>query len=118
MTPAVTPNRGGPTERAPKEENLELRNSMFSDVRQKHTEHIFLRECLKNPSVESVSDDQTRLSPKDVLLPFTSVHVLPGCEYFLADCMCRFRTRSRMFAFGCLALAWEWLERTLGALKL
>ena len=32
--------------------------------------------------------------------------------------MCRFRTRSRMFAFGWLASTWEWLERTLDALGL
>ena len=34
--------------------------------------------------------------------------------YCLADFMCRVRTRSRMFAFGWLAVAREWLETTVG----
>ena len=57
-------------------------------------------------------------SPKDFQLFFTRVRFLPGITYFLADSMCRFRTRSRMFAFGWLEVAWEWLERTLAALGL
>ena len=35
MTPAVTPNRGGPTEQAPKERIPELRNSNVSEFLQK-----------------------------------------------------------------------------------
>ena len=46
------------------------------------------------------------------------VRFLPGIAYFLADFKCRIRTRSRMFALGWLTIAWEWLERTLGALGL
>ena len=78
----------------------------------------FLRGTLKNPSVESVAGDHTQLSPKDFLLSFTRVRFLPGITYVLADVMCRFRTRSQMFACGGLAVAWEWIERTCGVLGL
>ena len=64
----------------------------------------------------SVSGEQTQLSPKYSPLSSTMACFLPGMTYFLADCMCRFRTRSRMFAFGWPPIAWEWLERTLGVL--
>ena len=57
-------------------------------------------------------------SPKGFPLSFTRARFLPGVTYFLADFKCRFRTGSRMFAFGWLALAWEWLETTLGVLGL
>ena len=73
---------------------------------------------MKNPSVASVAGEHTQLSPKDFPLALTRARFLPGIVYFLADFMCRFRTRSRMFAFGWLAVAWEWLERTLAALGL
>ena len=46
------------------------------------------------------------------------VRVLPGIKDFRADFMCRCRTRSRKFACGELAVAWEWLETTLGVLGL
>ena len=120
MTPTVTPNREGPTEREPKEGIPELRDSSVSDVpqnsrqmcvpdvRQNRRKHIVLRGVLKNPSVESVSGEQTQLSPKDFLLSFTRACLLPGIIYFLADVMCRFRTRNQMFACGGLAVAWGW----------
>ena len=57
-----------------------------------------------------------QLSPKDFLVSFARVRFLFGITYVVADVMCRFRTWSRMFAFGWLAVAWEWLERTLGVL--
>ena len=66
----------------------------------------------RNPSVESVSGEHTQLSTKDFLSSVTRVRFLPGIADFLADFMCRFRTRSRMFAFAWLAVAWEWLETT------
>ena len=75
-------------------------------------------DSFKNPSVEGAAGEQTQLSPKDFPLSFTRVRFLPGITEFLADFMCRFRIRSRMFAFGWLVVAWEWLERTLGALAL
>ena len=55
------PNRDGPTERAPKEEVPELRNSSFSDFRQNRRKTNFLRWFLKNPSVESVTGEHTQL---------------------------------------------------------
>ena len=73
---------------------------------------------MQNPSVESVVDDHTQLSPNDFSLSFTRVRFLPGITYFLADFMCRFRTRGRMFAFKWLAVAWEWLETALRVLGL
>ena len=57
-------------------------------------------------------------SQKDHPLCFTRTCSLPGITYVLADFMCRFRTRSPMFACGGLAVAWEWLETTLGVLGL
>ena len=57
-------------------------------------------------------------SPKDFPLSFTRARSPPGVTYFLADVICRFRTRSQMFAYGGLVVAWEWLERTLGVLGL
>ena len=56
--------------------------------------------------------------PKHFPLSFTRVRFLLGTAYFLADVMCRFRNRRRMFAFGWLVVAWEWLERMLAALGL
>ena len=78
----------------------------------------FLGGLLNNPSVESVAGKHTTLSPKHFPLSFTRDRFLPGITYFLADFMCRFRTRSPMFACEGLVLAWEWLERTLGVLGL
>ena len=78
----------------------------------------FLRAFLKNPLVGSVAGDHTQLSPTDFLLSFTRARFLPGITTCLADVMCRFGTRSRMFAFAWLAVAWEWLEITLGVLGL
>ena len=89
---------------------------MFDKTAEKKTN--FIRECLKNSLVESVVGEHTELSPKEFLSSFTRVHFLPIMTYYLADCMCRFRTQSRMFAFGWLAVAWEWLETTLGVLGL
>ena len=57
-------------------------------------------------------------SPKDFLSSFTRAFFLSRITDFLADFMCGFRTRSRMFAFGWLALAQEWLETTLVELGL
>ena len=57
----MTPNWGGPTERAPKEGIPELRNSNFSDVRQHHRKNHFLRGFLNTPSVESVPGEQAQL---------------------------------------------------------
>ena len=75
---------------------------------------------MKNPSVESVAGDQTQFPPRDFPDFVTRARFLPGLTYVVVavDLMCRFRTRSRMFAFGSLAVAWEWLERTLAALGL
>ena len=75
-------------------------------------------DLLKNPSVESLAGDHTQLFTEDFPLSFTRARFLPGIAYFLPDYKCRFRTRSRMFAIGWLAIAWEWLERTLGVLGL
>ena len=47
MTPAVTPNRGGPTERSPKEGILELRNSSFPDFRQNHRKNEFSKRVFE-----------------------------------------------------------------------
>ena len=74
-----------------------------------------------NPSVESVVGEHTQPSTEGFPIffhegPLSSWN--PGITYDLADFKCRFRTRSRMFAFGWLALAWEWLETTLGVLWL
>ena len=48
-------------------------------------------------------------SPKDFLSSFTRACFLPGIAYFRVDFKCRFRTRSRMFAFAyrCLGVAWK-----------
>ena len=98
---------------------MELRNFIFRIFDKiAEAETSFLICCLKNPSVESVAGDHTQLSPKDFPLSFTRARVLPGITYVLADCMCRLRTRSPMFACGRLVVAWEWLERTLGIIGL
>ena len=68
--------------------------------------------------MESVAGEHTQLSPKDFPLSLTRARFLLGIASVLADLLCRFRTRSRMFAFGWLAVAWEWPERTLGVLGL
>ena len=81
-------------------------------------DHYVSKRCLNNPSVESVAGEQAQLSPKDSPLSFTRARFLPGIMSFLSDWMCRFRTRSQMFAQGGLVLTLEWLERTLGALGL
>ena len=112
----ATPNRGGPTERAPREWVPELRNSNCSDVRQNYRKNTFSKRVLEESFCESVAGEHTQLSPKDFPLSFTRAHFLPGITYFLADFVCRFPTRSRMFALGWLTVAWECLERTLGVL--
>ena len=74
---------------------------------------------MKNPFVESVVGDHTQLFTERFIIII--VHEAPlsfGLTDFLAYCMCRFRTRSRTFAFGWLVVVWEWLERTLGVLRL
>ena len=102
----------------PKFWSSEIPVLFFSDFRQNLRKTNFLRGILKNPSVESVAGEHTRLSPKDFPLSFARARFPPGISYFLADFMCRIRTRSPMFACGGLAVAWEWLARTLGVLGL
>ena len=114
----VAPNWGGPTERAPKEEIWSSEIPNFRICRQNRRKTNSPRGFLKNPSVEGVAGEHTQLSSKEFPLSSTRVGFLPGIAYFLVDFMCRFRTRSRMFAFGWLASTWEWLERTLDALGL
>ena len=61
MTPAVTPNQGGPTERAPKEE---IRTSeiaivqMFDKILERK---LISKGFLANPSAESVAGEHTQL---------------------------------------------------------
>ena len=112
------PNRGGPTDLAPTEEVPELRNSSFLDFRQTRRKTNFLKCFLKNPVVESVPGEHTQLFTEGFPVIFHEGLFLPEKTHFLADFMCRFRTRSRMFAFGWLAVARECLERTLGGLGL
>ena len=81
-----------------------------------HRTNKFLRVFVKNYSVELVR--RHNFSPTDCPLSFTRARFLSGILCFRAEFMCRFRTRSRMFAFGWFALAWEWLETTLGVLGL
>ena len=59
-TCAWTPNRGGPTERAPKEEIRSSENPKFR-IFDKIAEKKRSRGFLKNPSVESVAGEQTQL---------------------------------------------------------
>ena len=68
--------------------------------------------------MESVAGDHTQLSTEGLPVIFHEGPFLPGITNSLADFMCRFRTRSRMFAFAWLAVAWELLEITFGALGL
>ena len=72
----------------------------------------------KNPSIESVAGEHTQLYTEGFPIIFHEGLFSSWNHIFLADFMCRCRTRSRMFAFGWLTVAWEWLERTLGALGL
>ena len=73
---------------------------------------------MRIPSLESVTGEQTKLSTEGFPVifhegPFSSWNYIS-----LADFMYRLRARSPMFAFGWLAVAWEWFERTLAALGL
>ena len=112
------PNRDGPTERSPTEEVPELRNSEISDFRQNRRKTNFLRGFLKNPSVESVLGEHTQLFTEGFPVIFHEGLFSSWKRFFLADFKCRFRTRSPMFAFGWLVVAWECLERTFGVLGL
>ena len=90
----------------------------MSDFQQNHRKTNFLSGVLKNPSVESVAGEHAQLSTEGFPVILHEGPFLPGIAYFHADFMCRFRTRSRKFAFGWLASTWEWVERTLDALGL
>ena len=72
---------------------------------------------LKNPSIERAGE-HTQLFTEGFPTIFHEAPFLTGITYFLADSMCRSRTRSPMFACERLVVAWEWLERTLGVLGL
>ena len=75
---------------------------MFDKITEKH---VFLTGSFKNPFVESVASDHTQLSTEGFLAIFHEGLFLPGITYVLDDFVCRFRTRSGMFAFEWLAVA-------------
>ena len=113
-TCAWTPNKGGPTERAPTEDIPELRNSffrMFGNIAEKNTfsnsfvEGTFCRKCSWG-ACATFTNEFSIIFHEGLFSSWNHI--------FLAVFLCRFRTRSRMFAFGWLTVGWEWLERTLG----
>ena len=73
---------------------------------------------MKIPSVESVAGEHTQLFTEGFPVIFHEGPFSSWNRLFSSELVCRFRTRSQMFAFGWLAVAWEWLERTLAALGL
>ena len=78
MTPARDPKLGWAYRTGSEGGNPELRNSMFR-IFDKIAGKRFLREFLKNPSVESVSGEHAQFSPKD--FPSSSTRVRFFLEY-------------------------------------
>ena len=80
----VVPNRGGPTERAPKEELRSSENPNFRIFDKKCRKMNFLLGFLKNPSVESVAEEHTQLFTEGFPVifhegPFSSWNRLFSC---------------------------------------
>ena len=81
-----------------------IQNFGFSTKSQKM---YFLRGFLKNPSVESVTGEHAQLFTEGFPVIFHEGPLSSWNRLFLADFMCRFRTRSPMFACEGLVVAWE-----------